>query len=65
MRAYLAVVQHPYCAVTPADGTVKLERVPPGAYVVAVWHERLGVKEQAARLDPRGSLSLQFTYQAP
>lgn len=62
MSAYVAVVANPYFAVTPADGSVTLANVPPGQYVIAVWHEKLGTNEQRATLDPRGSLSLEFSY---
>lgn len=63
MQAYIAVVEHPYFAVTPADGTASLRQVPPGDYVLAVWHERLGTKEQAVTLLPKGSVSVRFEYQ--
>jgi plastocyanin len=62
MSAYLAVVPNPYVAVTPANGEVTLANVPPGEYVVAVWQEKFGTKEQRVQLDPRGSLNLQFEY---
>jgi plastocyanin len=62
MSAYVAVVANPYFAVTPANGSVTLSNVPPGEYVVAVWQEKLGSKEQRVKLEARGAASLQFTY---
>jgi plastocyanin len=62
MRAYLAVFEHPYFSITAADGIATLEQVPPGDYVVAAWHERLGVKEQAVTADPKGAVAVRFTY---
>jgi plastocyanin len=62
MVAYLSVFAHPYFAVTPAEGTVTLERVPPGDYVVAAWHERLGATEQSVRLEPNGTARVELTY---
>jgi plastocyanin len=65
MRAYVSVFEDPYFAVTPADGTVTLKPVPPGDYVVAVWHESLGTLVRPATLPPGGTADLQFTFQAP
>ena len=44
------------------NGSVTLANVPPGEYVVAVWQEKLGTKEQRIKLEPRGSVSVQFGY---
>jgi len=62
MRAYLSIVPNPYAAVTPADGAVTLKQVPPGDYVVAVWHEKLGTQEQRLTLAPSGTATVQFIY---
>jgi len=62
MSAYVAVVANPYFAVTPANGSVALTNVPPGEYVVAVWQEKLGTKEQRVKLDARGSANVEFAY---
>ena len=48
MRAWIGVLDHPYFAVTGADGSFELRNVPPGSYTVAVWQEALGTQEQAA-----------------
>lgn len=64
MRAYLSVLPNPYFAVTPADGTVALQPVPPGDYVVAVWHEQLGTQEQRVTVAPSGSAHLEFVLAA-
>ena len=46
MHAYIGVVEHPYFAVTGADGTFEIPNVPPGDYVVEAWQEKLGTQEQ-------------------
>ena len=38
-RAYIAVFDHPYFAVTGSDGSFKIDSVPPGTYKMMVWHE--------------------------
>jgi plastocyanin len=42
MSAWAVVVDHPYHAVTDADGRFSIS-APPGTYRVRVWHEQLGV----------------------
>lgn len=60
MRAYLGIVEHPYAAVTGADGTAVLRGVPAGELTVAVWHEALGKREQVVTLPARGRVALEF-----
>jgi plastocyanin len=64
MRAYVSVFADPYFAVTPPDGSVTLKGVPPGDYVVAVWHESLGTLVRPVTLPPSGTADVQFTFQA-
>lgn len=65
MRAYVSVLDNPFFAVTPSDGMVTLAGVPPGDYVVAVWHETLGTLVKPVKVPPQGAVALPFTYQAP
>jgi len=44
MYAYLGVVDHPYFAVSAADGAFKLADVPDGEYTVAAVHPKIGSK---------------------
>jgi plastocyanin len=39
MSAYVYVFDHPYFAVTGADGHFEIKDVPPGHYTVEYWHE--------------------------
>ncbi|MEO8621239.1 MAG: hypothetical protein ABI625_09245 [bacterium] len=45
-RAYLAVFDHPYFAVTGAGGTFTIDGVPPGKYTLHAWHERSALATQ-------------------
>jgi hypothetical protein len=45
-RAYLAVFDHPYFAVTKPDGSFSIDGVPAGKYTLVAWHERTGKVEQ-------------------
>ena len=45
MSAYWMVSDHPYVAVTDADGKFKIEKIPAGEHTFRVWHERSGYVE--------------------
>lgn len=62
MVAYLSVFEHPYFAVTPPGGSVTLPQVPPGEYLIGVWHERLGQQEQTVQLEALGAANLEFVF---
>jgi len=46
MRGWVVVAPHPFHALTDGQGRFKLDQLPPGPYVVRVWHERLGEVSQ-------------------
>jgi hypothetical protein len=62
MLGYLYVAETPYLARTDADGRARLENLPPGRYVVRVWHPRMeGTEEATARtvsLERSGAVEL-------
>lgn len=42
MNAYWVVTDHPYAAITDADGKFKIENLPAGEHTFRVWQERVG-----------------------
>ena len=62
MAAYVGVLDHPFYAVTRADGRFDMPDVPPGQYTVEVWHERLGAQTARVRVDTRKAEPLAFTF---
>ena len=45
MKGYVGVVDHPCFDVSASDGSFTLGSVPPGNYVVSLWHETMGFSE--------------------
>jgi plastocyanin len=39
MSAHIVVAEHPYYAITNAEGIFVLDNVPPGKYTLKLWHE--------------------------
>jgi plastocyanin len=64
MTAFIGVTDHPYFAVTDADGSFTLENLPPGDYVVEAWHEVYGAQEMNVTVPPSGNAEATFTYDA-
>jgi hypothetical protein len=65
MNSYAGVVSHPFFAVTGADGSFTIDGVPPGSYVVEVWHEQLGTKELNVTVAEKATAEANFSYTAP
>ncbi len=59
MRAYAGVMEHPYFAVTKADGAFEIKGLVDGEYTLAAWHEKLGTQEVKAKAP--GSVEITFT----
>jgi plastocyanin len=69
MSAYIAVFEHPFFAVTKADGTyaIKTTGLPDGDYVVTIWHEKYAsdpVEEKVTVKDGKGEVNHVFKAEA-
>ena len=42
MSAWIVIEEHPYVALSDAQGEFKITEVPPGDYELRIWHEGLG-----------------------
>lgn len=60
-RAYLAVFDHPYFAVSKPDGAFTIDGVPPGRYTLVAWHERTGRSEQPVDVASTGATRVTVT----
>ena len=62
MNAYVAVVDHPFFAVTGADGSFAFAQLPAGTYTIAAWHEKYGVIEQTVTIADNEAKAVDFDY---
>ncbi|MDB4889537.1 MAG: hypothetical protein JWL61_1392 [Gemmatimonadetes bacterium] len=64
-RAYLAVFDHPYFAVTGNGGSFTIDGVPAGKYKLNAWHERTGVSVQDVDVADNTATKVTVTLSAP
>ncbi len=64
MKAYVAVMTHPYFDVTGTDGHYSI-KVPPGTYTVEAWHEKLGTKAQEVTVGDGETATVDFQLEVP
>jgi hypothetical protein len=62
MSAYVGVFDHPFFAVTGADGRYVLPSLPGGQYVIEAWHESLGTRSVKIEVDDKDPASLDFSF---
>ena len=65
MNAFGVVLDHPYAAVTAADGTFSIPNLPAGTYQVEVWHELLGASTHEVTVAEGGTATLDLALQPP
>lgn len=65
MHGYLFVSEHPYHAVTDAEGGFRFDDVPGGIWTLRVWHELLGSTDYQVRIMPGETKTVEINLQAP
>jgi len=55
MFAWISVFDHPYFAVSGADGKFTIKNVPPGKYTVEAAHRKLGVQTAEVEVKAEGA----------
>lgn len=65
MKTYVAVMTHPYFAVTDASGAFKVEGLPAGTYEVEAWHEKLGTQSASITVADGETGVADFTFTVP
>jgi hypothetical protein len=62
MAAYIAVLPHPWAALTDEDGRFTLRNVPVGAHKVYAWHEVLGTLTREVKLNGNRAATVDFGF---
>ena len=62
MQAFIRVDEHPFHAVTDADGRFRIAGIPDGSYTLELWHEKLGPLERDVRIDGTTPTSIEVEY---
>jgi hypothetical protein len=62
MKAWMAVLPHPFYAVSQANGTFTISNLPPGTYTLVAWQEKYGAKEQQITVAAKESKAVNFTF---
>jgi hypothetical protein len=62
MTSYVAVLTHPYFAVSTDAGTFTIANVPAGKYTIRTWHERFGRLTKTVAVTPGETATINFEY---
>ena len=61
MNAYILVFNHPFFAMTDAEGRYRIENVPPGSYGVIAWNEGTSSEARPITVVDGGVAELDFS----
>ncbi|HUG90669.1 MAG TPA: hypothetical protein VML55_07545 [Planctomycetaceae bacterium] len=62
MKGYHLVLDHPWGAVTDADGKFELPQLPAGKYDLKVWHEMAGYLARSIEVEVDGDTELSLKF---
>ncbi len=62
MRAYIAVLAHPFFAVSDSNGAFTIKGLPPGEYEIEAWHEKYGSKTAKIKVSEKSDAKADFTF---
>lgn len=62
MSSYMAVVDHPFFAVSGGDGSFSIGDLPAGTYTLEAWHETLGTQTQEVTVGDGESVEVSFDF---
>jgi len=65
MQAWVAVMPHPFFAVTGSDGQFEIKNVPAGTYEIEAWHEKLKSKTMTITVADNSTQHLDFSFSEP
>ena len=62
MKGYIAVLKHPYFAVTDKSGNFEIKDLPPGTYTITAWQEKMPPQSQKITVGAGEAKPLDFTF---
>ena len=62
MKAYIAVLAHPFFAISDASGAFTIKGLPPGEYEIEAWHEKYGAKTAKIKVAEKADTKADFTF---
>lgn len=65
MIAWMAVVDHPFYAITQKDGRFEIHGLPAGTYEIEAWHEKLGTQVVKVTVAEGANEKADFTFSQP
>ncbi len=65
MQAWMAVMAHPFFAVTAPDGSFAIKNVPAGTYTIEAWHEKLKSQTTTVTVTDNSTQRINFIFSEP
>jgi len=65
MQAWMAVMSHPFFAVTGSNGKFEIKNLPAGTYEIEAWHEKLKDKTAIVTVTDNSTQKVDFTFSEP
>jgi plastocyanin len=62
MRAHIAVLAHPFFAISDSNGAFTIKGLPPGEYEIEAWHERYGAKTAKIKVAQKADAKADFAF---
>ena len=62
MQAWIAVMAHPFFAVTGLDGQFEIKNIPAGTYEIEAWHEKLKSQSSTVTVTGNAAQKIDFTF---
>ncbi len=62
MKAYIAVLAHPFFATSDSNGAFTIKGLPPGEYEIEAWHERYGARKTKIKVAEKADTKAEFTF---
>ena len=63
--AYVNVIEHPFFAISDANGNFAINNLPPGKYTLQARHRKAGVLQKEITVEQNRNIEIDFEFKAP